>query len=78
MGFAQSSRTNPMFTKRHYAIIAKRLNNEYRRYHMLDMDWALEPIDAVVAQLSAMFEMDNPNFKKWKFEAAVKEGVNET
>lgn len=77
MGFA-SGRSNAMFTKRHYEIIAKRLNNEYRRYHMLEMDWALEPIDAVVSQLSAMFEMDNPNFKKWTFEAAVKEGVNET
>jgi len=77
MGFA-SGRSNAMFTKRHYEVIAKRLNNEYRRYHMLEMDWALEPIDAVVSQLSAMFEMDNPNFKKWTFEEAVKERVNET
>ena len=75
MGFAPNSRTNSMFTKRHYAIIAQRINNEYRRYHMLEMDWALEPVDAVVSQLSSMFEIDNPNFKRNKFEEAVKEGI---
>ena len=77
MGYASNS-SNGMFSKRHYLAIAKRLNNNYRRYKALDMEWAFGPLDDVTRQLSDMFRSDNPNFKPGKFMDAVWEGVNET
>lgn len=76
MGFARLS-SNGMFSQRHYLAIAKRLNNNYRRYKSLDMEWAFAPLDDITKQLSDMFQSDNPNFKPNKFMGAVMEGLDE-
>lgn len=77
MGFARI-RSNGMFSMRHYIAVAKRLNNTYKRYKALKMEWAFEPLDDVTVQLTEMFRSDNPNFKPDKFMEAVMEGINET
>jgi len=77
MGFARNS-SNGMFSQRHYEAVSKRLNNVYRRYKALEMDWAFEPLDDVTRQLNDMFRSDNCNYKHDKFMKAVMEGVNET
>ena len=77
MGFARNS-SNGMFSQKHYIRIGVLLNNNYRRYKALDMEWATAPLDDLTKQFCDMFRNDNPNFKYDKFMEAVRDKLDET
>jgi hypothetical protein len=76
MGYARHQ-LKGMFSQKHYAFMAARLNEVYMKYKKAEMEWAMEPLDEFVRLLVSYFNNDNPNFKPGIFFEAAWKGTRD-